>query len=102
MKPAARKAREMQKIPEYEVTCVVKDDDGKIIEIGSGARLRWAWSDAIDKIENDKAKFYVEVERPRVYVHVVTSKNGAKHLRTDADGTTKNNLDDLRACRSAS
>lgn len=76
-----------------------KDEDGDIISLcDAGA----SWSprrkaDAIRDIESDTYRYYVEEESPRTYVRVV-NEGGKKYLRTTADRTSRNNLDNLPNC----
>jgi hypothetical protein len=52
---------------------------------------------AIAHIENGTHRYYVEVESPAVMVRVV-SEGTTKYLRTAADSSGKNNLDNLPDC----
>lgn len=61
------------------------------------ARLHGGGTDAIEDIENKDYRYFVKIGSKEVDVHVVTV-NGEKHLRTDPDETTSNNLDDLPDC----
>ena len=40
-------------------------------------------------------KYYVQEVPPPADVHVVTLTNGKKYIRTDADRSSRNNLDNL-------
>jgi len=83
-----------------EVTASRKDEDGDILALCNAGE--W-WSprmkrDAIDDIEAGQHTYFVNVAGTgRVDVHVVNGPNG-KHLRTDPDSSTHNNLDDLPDC----
>lgn len=76
-----------------------KDKDGDIISLcNDGA----SWSprrkaDAIRDIESGLYRYYVEEESPRAYVSVV-NEGGNKYLRTTADESSRNNLDNLPNC----
>ncbi|MCY4580087.1 MAG: DUF3892 domain-containing protein [Chloroflexi bacterium] len=49
-------------------------------------------------IENRTHEYWVDwPNHPETQIHVVT-RNGVKYLRTDRDGTPRNNLDDLPDC----
>ena len=76
-----------------------KDQDGDILALCDGAST---WSprtkqDAIHDIENGIHTYYVPWTGGRTEIRVVQGANG-KYLRTDRDGTSKNNLDDLPDC----
>lgn len=76
-----------------------KDADGDITSLCNSGE--W-WSprrkaDAIDDIEDDNYRYYVEEQTPRTYVKV-REVAGKKHLRTTADSTSRNNLDNLPDC----
>lgn len=58
-------------------------------------RAKW---DAIEDIETGTHRYAVPWADGKVTeIHVVDGATG-KYLRTDRDGTTKNNLDDLPDC----
>lgn len=76
-----------------------KDRDGDITKLCNGGEL-WSprdKSDAIRDIENRVHSYYVPWKSGRTEIRVVQGNNG-KYLRTDQDGTSKNNLDDLPDC----
>jgi hypothetical protein len=54
-------------------------------------------AEAISDIEGGSYRYYVEEVAPKVYVQVINA-GGTKHLRTTADTTSKNNLDNLPDC----
>lgn len=54
-------------------------------------------SEAITHIERNTHKYYVEEAGYRSDVHTYT-ENGKKHLKTYADATSDNNLDNLPDC----
>ena len=76
-----------------------KDSAGDITRLcDTGA----AWSprakrDAISDIESGRHTYYVPWTTGRTEIRVVEGAKG-KYLRTDRDGTSKNNLDDLPDC----
>lgn len=81
------------------VTRTDKDQDGDIIRLCNPGQ---SWSpvkkaDAISEIESGRHTYYVEEVAPRVNVRVVNA-GVSKHLRTTADKTSKNNLDNLQKC----
>ena len=53
---------------------------------------------AISDIESGKHMYYVHEAGYRSEVHVYTGADGKKHLRTYADATSRNNLDNLPDC----
>ncbi|ALX65672.1 DUF3892 domain-containing protein [Microbacterium sp. XT11] len=78
-----------------QILAVRKDDDGDI------TRLKGvSWEDSIEgvisDIENGRYKYYVDVDGREADVYVVpATPYRKKHLRTTADTTTRNNLDEL-------
>ena len=76
-----------------------KDSDGDITKLCSDEW--WVYeskSTAISHIESETHTYYVNEEGYRSEVHVYEDGNGVKHLRTYADATSKNNLDNLPDC----
>lgn len=77
-----------------------KDSDGNITKLCNSVET---WSprlkaDAISDIDNNIHKYVVDwPDGIRTDVRVVNGSTG-KYLRTDKDGTTRNNLDDLPDC----
>ncbi len=73
-----------------------KDSDGDITSLCGdwGKTLK---ADAIRQIDNSTYNYYVEESGYKSAVHTYT-ENGKKHLKTYADGTSKNNLDNLPNC----
>jgi len=81
------------------VTATGKDSDGDITKLCNGGEL---WSprskaDAVRDIETKTHSYYVNRAGHRSEVHVVTV-DGKKHLRTNADKSSQNNLDNLPDC----
>ena len=77
------------------VTHVQKDSDGDITYIGNPAEWgKISKSQAINEIEGMICKYYTYEESYKSDV-VVYSVSGRKHLKTNADRTSKNNLDNL-------
>lgn len=80
------------------VTHTEKDSEGDITALCNpyswGQRAK---ADAIRDIENGIHTYYVDAAGSRSDVHVV-SEGGDKYLRTDADTTSRNNLDNLPDC----
>ncbi len=77
-----------------------KDKDGDITKLCNAGE---AWSprlkaDAISDIENGTHSYYVSWnDGQTTRINVVKGVTG-KYLRTQRDGSTKNNLDDLQDC----
>jgi hypothetical protein len=78
-----------------QITAVRKDRDGDIIALqGAG------WTDTLEgvirDIETGKYSYYVKVGLQEASVYVVPATvYRKKHLKTTADTTTRNNLDEL-------
>lgn len=84
---------------ERQVTASGKDKDGDITALCNKAA---SWSprkkaDAIKDIEDKVHIYYVGTGPRRTVVRVVKGQSG-KYLRSTADGSTHNNLDDLPDC----
>ncbi len=84
-----------------QVTKTGKDSDGDITALCNPSEY-WsprAKADAISDIESNEHSYYVIASGLReVDVHVVDDPSKGKYLRTDSDGTSRNNLDDLPDC----
>lgn len=81
------------------VTATGKDTDGTITRLCNSGEF---WSprsnaDAVRDIEGKLHQYYVDRAGHRTDVHVV-NVGGKKHLRTTADKTSRNNLDNLPDC----
>ena len=81
---------------ERRVRQTAKDTQGDITAL---CHVGEAWSprlkaDAIDDIEGDIHRYYVEEIAERAYVHVVNGPTG-KYLRTTGDSPSGFNLGDL-------
>lgn len=81
------------------VTRTGKNADGDIIRLCNPSA---SWSPvsketAIRDIETGTHTYYVPWTTGRTEIRVVPGPNG-KHLRTDRDSTSRNNLDDLPNC----
>lgn len=82
------------------VTHSGKNGDGDITKIGNPGE---SWSprsraDAIRDIEGGTYRYYVNAAGYETDVSVVKLSDGTKYLRTTADKTSKNNLDNLPDC----
>jgi|GEM_PF-487966 len=87
------------RMADRRVTQTGKDTDGDITSL---CRPGEYWSprrkaDAIADIENRTHRYFVNEAGYESEVHVV-ERGGRKHLRTYADATSKNNLDNLPNC----
>ena len=81
------------------VTKSGKDEDGDITAL---CNPNESWSprkkkDAIADIEGNVHTYYVEKGGKRTNIEVVNGPTG-KYLRTNADPTSENNLDNLPEC----
>ncbi|MBD8139866.1 DUF3892 domain-containing protein [Frigoribacterium sp. CFBP 13605] len=76
-----------------EIKNVTKDKDGDITHVGVKGRWAWPVSDAVSSIESRTNTFYVLCpQRAEVFV---AQAGGRKFLKTTADTSLKNNLDNL-------
>lgn len=87
-------------MPEYEIKCVVKDEDGDITRIGyykpeKDTVYVIPRETAIAGIESGETSYYTFNEQ-KTKVNVYAKD----FLRSTADETTYNNLDSLRPCKS--
>jgi hypothetical protein len=91
---------ENEKMADRKVTASGKDKDGDIIKLCKSGE---AWSprlkaDAIRDIENGTHTYYVQqAGTSRVDITVVNGTTG-KYLRSTADKSSSNNLDNLPDC----
>ncbi|WP_367575766.1 DUF3892 domain-containing protein [Microbacterium algihabitans] len=82
---------------EYAVTCATKNAQGDVVSIG-GSWGSYEKATAIYYIQIGLHSFYVPLTNGSVaQIEVVNGPTGP-YLRTNWDGTTKNNLDDLKMC----
>lgn len=77
-----------------QITHVSKDQNGDITAVGSRGLWREPTSTAIFNIEIGWASYYVECPL-RTEVYVAKSLAGKKFLKTRADNSMRNNLDNL-------
>ena len=86
---AARQVRQTRKDKDHDITALCNPSEPW------SPRLK---ADAINDIYSGTHTYYVLwTGGRRTEVRVVNGPNG-KYLRTDRDGRTRNNLDDLPAC----
>lgn len=80
------------------VTHSRKNSDGDITHIANPSS--WGTvskADAIKHIDGNDYRYFVNEAGYESDVHVYT-QNGVKHIKTYADATSKNNLDNLPDC----
>lgn len=82
------------------VTRSRKDRDGDITALCNHGEY---WSPrekhlVISDIELGHHSYYVDASGFRTNVQVITRPDGSKYLRTTADSTSRNNLDNLPDC----
>lgn len=73
---------------------VRKDDDGDVTDVGVKDKWEWTVAQVVSSIEAGTNTFYVNCPQ-RADVYVEQTPAGKKFLKTTADTTTKNNLDNL-------
>lgn len=73
---------------------VRKDDDGDIASVGVSGQWEWTVTKVVASIEKGDSTFFVNCPR-RADVYVEETPAGHKFLKSKADTTTKNNLDEL-------
>jgi hypothetical protein len=73
---------------------VRKNTDGDITDVGVKGSWERTVSVVVSSIENHIDTFFVDVPQ-RADVYVAQTPAGRKFLKTTADTTTKNNLDNL-------
>lgn len=88
----------------YEITCINKPDRYSKVEaithiggVNSSSRWKLSKEEAIRKIENGEAEFFVKANNRTVEVYVVKNLFG-KYLRTEPDDTKVDNLLSLPEC----
>ena len=82
------------------VTQSGKDADGDITKLCNPGKY---WSpvsktEAISHIEQGLYRYYTEDSQGRAADVQVYKRDGVKHLRTDSDSSSANNLDNLPDC----
>ena len=80
----------------WRITHIRRDSYGnKIEEVKCENVFTHSVEDVIYNIEHDVYQYYVQERTPKADVHVVLLSDGTKYIRTDADRTDKNNLENL-------
>ena len=82
---------------EYEITCVRKDDNGKITHVGFGGGT-YEVSEVVERIKSRNDYFYTYKDGKKARVYRKQSTLGNWFLTTDPDSTKENNLDFLPPC----
>lgn len=77
-----------------EIKNVTKDRDGDITHVGVKGRWSWTVAEVVSSIERRTNTFFVNCPT-RANVYVEQTPAGNKFLKTTADTSTKNNLDNL-------
>ncbi len=90
----ARTERSENVVADAEIKNVRKDRSGNITHVGVTGRWDWPVTQVVASIESRSNTFYVNCPQ-RADVYVAQTSAGRKFLKTTADTTTKNNLDNL-------
>lgn len=77
-----------------QISNVRKDRQGDITDVGVKGRWAWPVAQVVASIESRSNTFYVMCPQ-RAEVVVAKTPAGRKYLKTTADTTTRNNLDNL-------
>lgn len=90
----ARAERSEKVVADAEIKNVRKDLSGDITHVGVRGRWEWSVAEVVASIESRTNTFYVNCPQ-RADVYVAPTSAGRKFLKTTADTTTKNNLDNM-------
>ncbi len=83
---------------EYQISCVVQDQQGVIQQVGIGSNTHPV-SDVVNWIQNRTHSFYTIKNGNRAIVHARQHPITKRwFLTTEPDNTKENNLDFLRKC----
>lgn len=77
-----------------EIKNVRKNRDGDITHVGVSGNWDWPVAQVVSSIEGKTNTFFVKCPQ-RADVYVARTSNGYKFLKTTADTTVTNNLDNL-------
>lgn len=83
-----------------QVTHAHRNEQGDILGLcwrGSDGLMYATRREVIADIESSTHRYFVAEQAPAVFVLVRTG-NGVKYITTEADSTSKNNLDNLPTC----
>jgi hypothetical protein len=85
-----------------QITCITKSNrfnpHERITHVG-GVNWYWTQQQAIQAIDADQWRFFINQGGQSVEVIVETSRYGHRYLKTKADGEQPNNLLSLAECR---
>jgi hypothetical protein len=81
-------------VADAQIRNVRKDRSGDITHVGVWGQWDWSVAQVVASIESRTNTFYVNCPQ-RADVYVAQTSAGRKFLKTTADTTTKNNLDNL-------
>lgn len=90
----AKTERAENVVADAEIKNVRKDRNGDITQVGVWGQWDWTVAQVVASIESHTNTFYVNCPQ-RADVYVAQTSTGRKFLKTTADTTTKNNLDNL-------
>jgi hypothetical protein len=82
-------------VADAEIKNVRKDQSGDITHVGVRGLWDWSVQQVVASIESGTNTFYVSCPQ-RADVYVSKTAAGRKFLKTTADTTTNNNLDNLQ------
>ena len=81
---------------DWQITHIRRNSDNKKIEVVKcNNAFTHTVRNVIYNIEHNVYQYYVQERSPKADVHVVKESDGTKYIRTDADVTDKNNLENL-------
>ena len=86
-----------------QVTHAHRDDQGDILAVcwkDGDNSMYTPRPDVIEDIEALAHRYFVAEQAPAVWV-LVRSRHGVKYITTEADSTSRNNLDNLPTCTRA-
>jgi hypothetical protein len=90
-------------VADRQVTNAHRNDQGDILAVcwkGSDGLKYSARAAVIAHIEAGTHQYFVAEQAPSVWV-LVRTRSGVKYITTEADSTSRNNLDNLPACTKA-
>ena len=84
-------------MPTEQITCTRKDEKGNITYLRNSQGILYSSGEVIRLIKAGLASFFVDVNGARAEVRVAGIYPN-EYLRTTADTSTRNNLDNLPDC----